>query len=39
MREIHVSDITKAIRELQVEDLSAVVVIDSKGNNLYELGQ
>ncbi|WP_369705590.1 fumarate hydratase C-terminal domain-containing protein [Clostridium moutaii] len=30
---------TKAIRELQVEDLSAVVVIDSKGNNLYELGQ
>lgn len=27
---------TEAIRELKVENLPAIVVIDSKGNNLYE---
>lgn len=27
---------TEAIRKLQVEDLPAIVVIDSEGNNLYE---
>lgn len=27
---------TEAIREMRVEDFPAVVVIDSKGNNLYE---
>ncbi len=27
---------TEAIRELKVEDLPAIVVIDSQGNNLYE---
>lgn len=30
---------SEAIRKLEVKDLPAVVVIDSKGNNLYELGQ
>ena len=27
---------TEAIRKLQVENLPAIVVIDSEGNNLYE---
>ena len=27
---------TEAIRKLEVEKLPAIVVIDSKGNNLYE---
>lgn len=27
---------TEAIRKLEVENLPAIVVIDSKGNNLYE---
>ena len=27
---------TEAIRELEVENLPVVVVIDSEGNNLYE---
>jgi len=30
---------SEAIRRLEVEDLPIVVVIDSKGNNLYEQGQ
>ncbi|MBC2579617.1 Fe-S-containing hydro-lyase [Clostridium sp. DJ247] len=30
---------SEAIRKLEVEDLPVVVVIDSQGNNLYELGQ
>jgi fumarate hydratase subunit beta len=30
---------SEAIRKLYVEDLPVVVVIDSKGNNLYEIGQ
>ncbi len=29
----------EAIRKLEVEDLPIVVVIDSEGNNLYELGR
>ncbi|MBU5591788.1 Fe-S-containing hydro-lyase [Clostridium sp. MSJ-4] len=29
----------EAIRKLTVKDLPVVVVIDSKGNNLYEIGQ
>lgn len=29
----------EAIRKLQVKDLPVVVVIDSEGNNLYEIGQ
>lgn len=30
---------TEAIRKLYVKNFPAIVVIDSKGNNLYELGQ
>ncbi len=30
---------SEAIRRLEVEDLPLVVVIDSEGNNLYEMGQ
>lgn len=30
---------SEAIRKLQVEDLPVITAIDSKGNNLYELGQ
>jgi fumarate hydratase subunit beta len=30
---------TEAIRRLVVEDFPAVTVIDSRGNNLYELGR
>jgi fumarate hydratase subunit beta len=30
---------SEAIRRLEVEDLPVVVVIDSLGNNLYEIGQ
>ncbi|SHH53959.1 Fe-S-containing hydro-lyase [Clostridium grantii] len=30
---------SEAIRKLEVKDFPAVVVIDSKGNNLYEIGQ
>ncbi|MBP2033084.1 fumarate hydratase subunit beta [Clostridium algifaecis] len=30
---------SEAIRKLEVKNLPVVVVIDSKGNNLYELGQ
>ena len=30
---------TEAIRKLTVEDLPVIVVIDSQGNNLYELGR
>lgn len=30
---------SEAIRKLEVEDLPVVVVIDSEGNNLYEMGQ
>lgn len=30
---------SEAIRKLEVIDFPAVVVIDSKGNNLYEIGQ
>ncbi|MCI1944725.1 Fe-S-containing hydro-lyase [Clostridium luticellarii] len=30
---------SEAIRELEVEDLPVIVVIDSKGNDLYKLGQ
>ncbi|WP_097027236.1 Fe-S-containing hydro-lyase [Clostridium peptidivorans] len=29
----------EALRRLEVEDLPVVVVIDSEGNNLYEMGQ
>lgn len=29
----------EAIRRLEVEDMPVVVVIDSEGNNLYEIGQ
>ena len=29
----------EAIRRLEVEDLPVIVVIDSKGNNLYESGR
>ena len=29
----------EAIRRLEVEDFPAIVVIDSKGNNLYEIGR
>jgi fumarate hydratase subunit beta len=29
----------EAIRKLEVEDLPVVVIIDSQGNNLYEIGQ
>ena len=29
----------EAVRRLEVEDLPVVVVIDSEGNNLYEIGQ
>ncbi|GFP77830.1 Fe-S-containing hydro-lyase [Clostridium fungisolvens] len=29
----------EAIRRLEVEDLPVVVIIDSEGNNLYEIGQ
>ncbi|AAO37020.1 Fe-S-containing hydro-lyase [Clostridium tetani] len=29
----------EALRRLEVEDLPVVVVIDSEGNNLYEIGQ
>ena len=28
---------TEAIRKLEVEDFPAIVVIDSEGNNLYEM--
>ncbi|NMM62174.1 Fe-S-containing hydro-lyase [Clostridium sp. P21] len=30
---------SEAVRRLEVEDLPLVVVIDSEGNNLYEMGQ
>lgn len=30
---------TEAIRELYVEDFPVIVAIDSKGNNLYEIGE
>lgn len=30
---------SEAIRKLEVVDLPVVVIIDSKGNNLYEIGQ
>lgn len=30
---------TEAVRKLKVKDFPAVVVIDSKGNNLYEIGR
>lgn len=30
---------SEAIRKLTVENLPAIVIIDSKGNNLYEIGQ
>lgn len=30
---------SEAIRKLEVEDLPVVVVIDTEGNNLYEIGQ
>ena len=30
---------TEAIRKLEVEDFPVVVVIDSQGNNLYEMGR
>lgn len=30
---------SEAIRKLEVEDFPAVVIIDSEGNNLYEIGQ
>lgn len=30
---------SEAVRRLEVEDLPVVVVIDSEGNNLYEIGQ
>jgi fumarate hydratase subunit beta len=30
---------TEAIRELYVEDFPVTVVIDSRGNNLYQLGR
>lgn len=30
---------SEAVRRLEVEDLPLVVVIDSEGNNLYEIGQ
>lgn len=30
---------SEAIRKLEVENLPAVVVIDTEGNNLYEIGQ
>lgn len=30
---------SEAIRKLEVKDFPAVVVIDSEGNNLYEIGQ
>ncbi|MBV4419023.1 Fe-S-containing hydro-lyase [Clostridium tyrobutyricum] len=30
---------SEAIRKLKVKDFPAIVVIDSKGNNLYELGR
>lgn len=30
---------SEAIRKLEVKDLPVVVVIDSEGNNLYEIGQ
>lgn len=30
---------SEAIRKLEVKDLPVIVAIDSKGNNLYELGQ
>jgi hydro-lyases, Fe-S type, tartrate/fumarate subfamily, beta region len=30
---------SEAIRKLKVKDLPAIVVIDSKGNNLYEFGR
>ena len=30
---------SEAIRRLQVVDLPVVVIIDSQGNNLYEIGQ
>ncbi|QAA30862.1 Fe-S-containing hydro-lyase [Clostridium manihotivorum] len=29
----------EAVRRLEVEDLPVVVIIDSKGNNLYEIGR
>ncbi len=29
----------EAIRKIYVEDFPATVIIDSKGNNLYELGR
>ena len=29
----------EAIRKLEVEDLPLVVVIDSEGNNLYQIGK
>jgi len=29
---------SEAIRKLEVEDLPVIVIIDSKGNNLYESG-
>ena len=29
----------EAIRKMEVKDMPLVVIIDSKGNNLYELGQ
>ena len=28
---------TEAVRKLKVEDFPAIVVIDSEGNNLYEM--
>ncbi len=30
---------TEAVRRLEVEDFPAIVVIDSEGNNLYEIGR
>ncbi|MDR0878170.1 MAG: fumarate hydratase C-terminal domain-containing protein [Treponema sp.] len=30
---------TEAVRELTVENFPVTVAIDSKGNNLYELGR
>ena len=31
--------VREAIRKLEVEDFPVVVVIDSQGNNLYEMGR
>ena len=39
MKEIHVTTITETVAAMEGEDVPAIVVIDSLGDNYYETGQ